>query len=224
MNHFILSSVLASLFSSIASIRAFSHWNRGKIYRLYGIYWFSIAFWTFTVAFQFQLLESISDFLWGWFLHLGCTFIPVLFFHFVVVFTKQNGYGKYLRAAYWVTVLFNILNAVTPFFTEGISRREFYAYPTPSTIYPGYVILFFILVVWGIKLLWSFRKSVESGEKFYLGFVVSTMAGYVGGMDNFLIMWDIHIYPLYPYGLYLVVVYAMMSAQFLSQTELFKEP
>ena len=50
-------------------------------------------------------------------------------------------------------------------------------------------------------------------------FILLHSLAYMGGMDNFLIMADIRLHPLYPYGLYAVVPYALIGAYIVPKVE-----
>lgn len=221
MNHFILSAGSAFVCSLLTSIAAFLKRKEGKNYGIFGLYWLSIAFWGFTVAFQFQLLNKVSGFIWGWFLHLGCIFIPVLFFHVAVRLSKRESYLGWVFLAYLIAVIFNLLNAFTPIFTDGVSQRAAYAYPTPALIYPLYFFFFVALIIWGTLLLLASKEPSLAKKGLFAAFLVTHIFAYTGGMDNFLIMWDINLFPLYPYGLYMVTPYALVSLCLLSKREIF---
>ena len=163
---------------------------------------------------QYQLLRLLPGHVWGWFLHLGCVFIPVLFFH-VAVFYSKNSYEKILalKISYIVATIFIFLNTFTPFFTRGISYRDLYAYPTPAILYPLYFIFFVSLICWGTFLMFKRMKELSSDVRKWMKlFLLFNILAYIGGMDNFLIMADIRIFPLYPFGLYLVFPYAIIGS------------
>lgn len=221
MNHFILSAGLTFAFSLLTSIAAFLKRKEGKNYGIFSLYWLSIAFWGFTVAFQFQLLIKVSGFIWGWFLHLGCVFIPVLFFHVAVRLSKRQGYRGWVFLAYLIAIIFNLLNAFTPIFTHGVSQRAAYAYPTPALIYPLYFFFFVVLIIWGTLLLLTSKEPSLAKRGLFAAFLITHILACTGGMDNFLIMWDINLFPLYPYGLYMVPPYAIASLRLLARREIF---
>ena len=214
MNHFVISAALTSFFSLITSLCLWRLDPQKQVIRIASIYWFSIAFWAFFVGSQSYTINLLSPFWWGWFLHLGCTFIPVLLFHFSLVLTKNNKptLSRMLTFSYAVTVLFNVLNISTGSFTFGTAYRDAYAYPRPAPLYPLYFFLFVLLVVISTVLMIKALPSLQPTQKKGLTLLLITqMLAYMGGMDNFLIMADVRIPPLYPYGLYLVLPYAFMT-------------
>lgn len=226
MNHFVLSASLASLCSFLAALGIWRSSPSSSSSRLLGLYWFSIAFWAFFVGTQFFTIEVLSEFWWGWLLHLGCTFIPVLLFHSVIVFTRQATpkLHRVLRISYGITVLFNLLNLWTTSFTSGTAVRDAYSYPKPSFLYPLYFLLFVTLVTWSTALMIQYLTASPSEQKKGLVLLLLThILAYVGGMDNFLIMVDIRFLPLYPFGLYLIPPYALATVYAVHQGNVIRD-
>ncbi len=211
MNHFVFSAFLT--FVSSFSTGIYFVCKPYPKARILGAYWLTIAFWSFTVGLQFQLLRLIPDTIWGWFLHLGCVYIPAVFFHFA---TRYSGYDKKSWAVLWnylLATFFILLNTFTPFFTQGTVYRDHYAYPRPALVYPVYFIFFVTTVCWGTFLL--FKSSASLPQIYRNGlflFLLLNLLAYSGAMDNFLIMADIRVFPLYPFGLYLVPPYVVLGS------------
>ncbi len=218
MNHFVFSAALTSFFSLITTFIVWRSCPTSRIRCILGTYWFSIAFWSFFVGSQPYSIKLFSPFWWGWLLHLGCTFIPVLLFHFVVLFTNYNNkkFRVSLVTSYVITSVFNLLNLLTPTFTHGTEYRDWYAYPRPAIVYPLYFIFFVTLVIWSTILLARHIAETSANgilkNRFRLLLLLVThVLAYIGGMDNFLIMVDIRVSPFYPYGLYPILLYALAT-------------
>ena len=215
MNHFTVSALLASVAAFLAGGYVWFLSPSRRTNRLFALYWLSMAFWAFLVGTQAHTIPMLSGFWWGWFLHLGCTFIPVLLFHAVIVFTNQNDsrLRKALKASYAITILFNLLNLGPGVFTGQTIYRDAYAYPKPALFFPLYFILFVVLVVWSTLLLIQRLPLLSSPEKNLLKLILATQVlAYIGGMDNFLIMVDVRLPGLYPYGLYAIPLYALVTS------------
>ena len=218
MNHFVFSAFLAFITTGLTG--TFFLFKRTKKSRLFGTYWLSIAFWSSTVAFQSFLLKIMPDYVWGWLLHLGCLFIPVLFYHFAVLYSGRRDDNSYLVAGYLLTAIFLIFNTFTDLFTKGISYRDKYAYPTPSLFYISYFLCFITMLIRGTWLMLKPYRHIPIQLRNWLyAFILFHSIAYMGGMDNFLIMADIRLHPLYPYGLYAVVPYALIGAYVIPKVE-----
>jgi len=212
MNHFLTSAFAAFLFTGLAGIYFVS--KKEATERFFGFFWLNVAFWTFFVAFQFQIQSWMSGFLWGLVLHLGCVFVPVLFLHFVLYFTESRSkYAFVLKLTYSFAIAFLLLDAFTSVFTGQIIYRDYYTYPKPAILYPIYILYFQVVGFWTLVLCLKLRKTVSSQARQWVDlFLVLHILAYIGCMDNYLIMYDIRFFPLYPYGLYLLIPYAILGS------------
>ncbi|MBI3999426.1 MAG: hypothetical protein HY351_02320 [Candidatus Omnitrophica bacterium] len=213
MNHFVVSAGAVSVCTLGAGI-FFLLKRRTSAEWFFGLFWLSVAFWTFFVAAQFRFLEWMSGFVWGWYLHIGCILVPVLFLHFALHLSRtQERYALALKMAYGIAIIFVGLNTFTDLFTQETIYRESYAYPKPAVLYLLYILFFQAIGFWSAFLLfrWGNDLPVKSQKMLYLFLTVHIMA-YAGSMDNYLIMYDIQLFPLYPYGLYLILPYVFLGS------------
>ncbi len=213
MNHFTFSACIASPICLAAAVAGLLRSPRTKLNRTFAAHWFSIAFWAFFVGWQADLIQILGAFWWGWILHLGCVLIPTFFLHFAFEYSGETGRNRrILAAAYVVSVVYLALNLTTGLFTSGTAFRDAYAYPQPALLYPMYFATFVASIIYGTLLM--IRAGYKAGGGTWqalLIYLVGHTLGYGGGMDNFLIMADIRIFPLYPYGVYLVAFYGAVA-------------
>ena len=213
MNHFV-TSALAVFVATLGAGLYFISKGTGRTERFFGLFWLGVSFWAFFVGKQFELLSWMSGFLWGWFLHLGCIFVPVLFLHFTLYLTElRKRFSWWLKLAYRGGLGFVLLNTFTDLFTGETIYRDSYAYPKPEVLYPLYIVFFQLIGAGTLVLLFRWGKKLpkEAKRMFYLFLVVHVLA-YIGSMDNYLIMYDLRIFLLYPYGLYLILPYVVFGS------------
>ena len=216
MNHYVISAVLTSLFTAVLGAIVIWKKPRTKQSIVFALYSFSITLWSWCVSVSPKVLSFTPslDFLWSRTLHLACIFIPVFFFHFAIVRSQTPNVRWQLFLAYGLGVIFNLLNIFSNAFTNGSVFRVAYAYPRPlAPLYPCYVIFFFILVFLGIFYLMNSTGRAPVTSKIFQArlFILLSILGYVGAIDNFLIMIDFRIFPFYPFGLYPTALYAIVT-------------
>jgi hypothetical protein len=189
---------------------------------MFTCYSWSIALWSFCFT-QLPSVPAPWDLWYGRLLHLGCIFIPVLFYHFSLAVAGADKQAKgTILAAYAVAVTYNVLNLFPGLFTAEIVQRVGYAYPRPiGPLYFSYFIFFALLVGFGLAALQKAVRSVagDQAEGIRL-FMALTLLGYLGGLNNFLIMIDVQLFPLFPYGLYLVAIYGVGAMYVLTRYDL----
>ncbi len=209
MNHFIFSAVLVFFLSLLAAL--YFIFKPGT-QRYFGFFWLSVAFWTFFVGFQFPIIERISGRTWGWWLHIGCISVPIVYYHFSLMWTG-NSSRRLLWIGYGLFSAFILLNTFTDLFTGENVFRTYYHYPKPAALYPLYIVFFQFYGVLSTWEIFELRKQiVVPGRQFIYIFLAVHLLAWVGAMDNYLIMYDRLIFPLYPYGLYFILPYIVIGS------------
>ena len=61
-----------------------------------------------------------------------------------------------------------------------------------------------------LACLYVCRWSTRKNQLKYLLF--GSLLGYAGGIDNFLYLYDITVFPLFPYGTYAIPIYVTSTA------------
>ncbi len=213
MNHFTFSACIAFPICLLAAVAGLLRRPGAKLNRIFAAHWFSIAFWAFFVGRQADLIQRLGAFWWGWFLHLGCVLIPTFFLHFAFAYSGETSRRKrVLTTAYVVSSAYLALNLTTGLFTSGTAYRDAYAYPHPALLYPVYFVTFVASIMYGTLLMIRAGRTLDNGARRALWmYLIGHVLGYGGGMDNFLIMADIRIVPLYPFGAYLIALYGAVA-------------
>ena len=218
-SHLIASAELTSILTLSLGLIVLLRDVRCRLNQIFALYSLSISIWSFC----FSRLHEVSSHLaisLGRILHLGCTFIPVLFAHFTIALAGRYRRHKWrLLVAYLIAGAYNLFNLYPGIFTSQIVYRSGYAYPKPvGLLYFSYFLFFVGLVTWGLIVIWQTCFYLEREAARWLRlFTLLTLVGYAGAMNNFLIMIDVRLYPLFPYGLYMVVLYATISIYTLSR-------
>ncbi|MBI4368028.1 MAG: hypothetical protein HY588_01395 [Candidatus Omnitrophica bacterium] len=214
MNPFILSAFWSFIFTAVAGF-CFVLKRQTKSELFFGLFWLVVAYWTFLLAFQFELMDQwISGFLWGWLLHAGCIFVPVLFFHFTIYLIGERAkFQSALVAAYLTGGVFLLLIAFSNLFTGEIIRHSDLAYPKPSVLYPAYILFFQVVGIFATWLIFQWRKAIKPESRKWLHLFLSVhIIAYLGVMDNYMFMYEVRIFPFFPYGLYGILPYAVVGS------------
>ncbi|OGW81405.1 MAG: hypothetical protein A3G33_00975 [Omnitrophica bacterium RIFCSPLOWO2_12_FULL_44_17] len=214
MNHFTFSAILCFVFCLVSGLFFIAKQDRSS--RLFGIFWLTVSFWCSFVGFQFNLLNVMPHFWWGWLLHFGCIMVPVVFMHFALVFSgalQRSGMQNFLKLGYWIAAVFLLLILFSNWFTAEIAYRDTLNYPRPSFLYPVYIVFFQVMGLVGTLALFQMRKALSPEKRKWLYvYLVVHLFAHAGAMDNYLIMYDVRIFPLYPYGLYMILPYVVLGS------------
>ena len=195
-----------------------------RLYRIFAAYSIAISFWSLLLSLHvFSESRGVALFT-GRFLHIGAAIIPVMFVHFVDEFFSdgQRRYGKYCIGGLYVCGLALVILCVSGIAVPDVAPKYGIAFlMVPG---PGHILLvgFFVLcAVWGlIRLYIGYRDAVGVRKNQIKYLLVGSAFGYLGGLDNFLYLYDITIFPLFPYGTYAVPIYVSSTAYAIAQYRL----
>ena len=197
---------------------------RSRLYRVFSAYSLSIAVWgAFLAVHVFTENRSVAEFT-ARYLHVGATLIPVLFVHFVTEFfsTPQRPAPKLLIVPLYSiagTLMFLCINGTL---VSQVAPK--YEIKHLMVANPGYIylVLFFVAcAAWGLSTLFLEYLKAEGVRKNQIKYLLfGSLLGYFGGLDNFLYLYDITIFPLFPYGTYAIPVYVSTTAYAIAQYRL----
>jgi signal transduction histidine kinase len=146
--------------------------------------------------------------LWEQFLHIGVIAIPVLFYHYVIVFLDAPR-DRILRAGYVSCALFWLVS-VTPAFLQGVTPTVWGFMPVAGPLYAVFFVYFNAYLIIGLHRLLRARRSMISSfmrnrTLLVVAGVTVSLAGGVIDLARFIFGWDW----LYPPGIPTNAVFAL---------------
>ncbi|MCM8792837.1 MAG: hypothetical protein NC826_06865, partial [Candidatus Omnitrophica bacterium] len=210
MNHIAISGLLIFITSIFSAIFVSIKGPKKDISYTWSLFSLSVASWGFGLFKGFTTdLESAALF-WSRYLNLSAIFIPLFFFHFIILFTNRFQSKRKELAYYYIFFISYFLIAIifSKVFVYNVGPiLSFKYYPRPGLLYYLFPIIFAYLVIYGIVLLFkelirasAFRKNQIK----YLFFGICI--GFVGGSTTFFPIFNVKIYP---FGTYLVPIYVL---------------
>ncbi len=160
----------------------------------------------------------------GKYLHFGAALIPVLFVHFVKEFFRDQRriISVRLLSTLYVFAGLLIFLCINGTLVSDVAPK--YGIKYLMVAEPGYIylVVFFTLgaTLGLVGLLRGYFASqgLRRNQLKYLLF--GSLLGYVGGAHNFLYLYDITIFPLFPYGSYAIPIYVSSTAYAIAQYRL----
>jgi signal transduction histidine kinase len=160
-----------------------------------------LAVWNLGV-FGLRSTESpATALLWEWFLHVGVVAVPVLFYHYVIVFLDAPRRDRALTIGY-VACAFFWLMTPTPALLEGVTRTGWGFMPDAGPLYPLFFVYFNSYMILGLHRLARARRSMASSfmrnrSLLVIGGVLVSLLGGVVDLARFVFGWE----ALYPPGI-----------------------
>ncbi|HEX6436629.1 MAG TPA: ATP-binding protein [Candidatus Binatia bacterium] len=197
---------------------------KSSLYRVFSAYSFSITVWSTLLAFHvFAENRSVAEYT-ARYLHVGATLIPTLFVHFVLQFfysRKRKTINLLVAPLYVITATLMFLCINGTLVSEVAPK---YGIKYLMVANPGYIylVLYFIAcAAWGLSTLLVGYLKAEGVRKNQIKYLLfGSLLGYFGGLDNFLYLYDVTIFPLFPYGSYAIPIYVSSTAYAIAQYRL----
>ncbi len=172
----------------------------------------SVVFvWSFGYFF-WQISDNTGSALfWSRVLMIGAIFIPVTYFHFVLVFlNKLKENRKLLTFIYILSFVFLILN-FTPLFVKNVEPILSFPYwPKAGLAYGPFVFMFVALGIYCWYLMLRALKKSTGVEKLQIKYVFwGTLIGYSAGITNYFLWYNI---PIPPLGNWICSIYIISMA------------
>jgi len=219
--HFIMSMLFTGITTLLLGAFVYLNNKRNKINITFALYSFSIAWWSLAqIGNVYGPTLEISWF-WARVEQMGVVFIPTFFVHFIVVFLSLNK-KLLLRFCYVFSTLIAILSPTTSLITPR-AERKFNAinFGEPGPLYPLLILFFAISTIYCLWKLFESYKSSAAVQKNRLKYLLgSSILGYIGGSANFFLVYNINLYPLTPFGTYLVSLYTLIVAYAITRHQL----
>lgn len=133
--------------------------------------------------------------------------IPVAYLHFTLRLLGQTNTWA-VRGGYIIATTEVVLSIATDLIVQGVvPKHAFPHWPVPGLLYPIYLFVFFGYLVWALwKLIEGYRRSVGLVRNQLRFVILGTAIGFLGGVTNFFLWYDI---PIPPIGNGLVAFYVV---------------
>ncbi|MFW0862144.1 MAG: ATP-binding protein [Candidatus Komeilibacteria bacterium] len=170
----------------------------------------------------YKLFISITEpeiILWDKFIYIGICMMPALFYHFSVLFTKNNKSGQSILLPY-IIGLFFIIMLKTQYFVADVFYYDWGAHTKAQLFHHLFVIYYGLFIILLFNDLYKYYNKTKSGlaraQSRYILFAFAILS--IFGITGFLPAYSISFYPIaYLGGLIFMVVlaYAIIRHRFM---------
>ena len=178
---------------------------------LFALMTVALAVWGTGYWMWLRAVQSPEALFWVTILSVGSVFIPVFFFHWVVLLLNKERQNHLICIGSYTAALFMSLFAFSPLFISTVSQKLYFPFwPEAGVLYTIYIFSIYIgLIAYTLFLL--FREFISGNDALVRGRVMyillGAILGFGGGFFNFLLWYDIYIPP---YGTFLVSAFPFL--------------
>ncbi|MFA5248381.1 MAG: ATP-binding protein [Patescibacteria group bacterium] len=195
--YFAFSALFNAIVSLLLGIFVFLKNKKSKVNSGFAFFCISVAVWSiFYIGWPLSATSSQTLF-WFRLLHIGASFTPITYFHFVV--NWLNLYKRkrmFVFMGYLLAVLFSV-SVFSPYFiVDMVPKFSLRFWAEPGIIYHFYLFYFFGYVVFSSILLYLNYKKTSGIKKHQIKLILAGIAlSFIGGSTNYFLWYNINIPP-----------------------------
>jgi signal transduction histidine kinase len=135
-----------------------------RLNRLFTYFVLAMAVWNFGAFGLRRAPDARAAFLWEVLIHVGIIAVPVLYYHFVLIFLEETtAHRRSLTIGYGLMALFQAANATaTPFFMPGVVRTYWGWAPATGPLYLLFFVYLYAFLIVGVIRLARARAGMTS--------------------------------------------------------------
>lgn len=227
MDHNVVSSILTFVTTLFLSILVYFKNRKSPLNKIYALYSFSIAVWSFGFLKMITASNAEEGLFWASRLHFGAIFIPMLYIHVAYTLlniTHQN--KKILFIGYTICFILLAICPTSLFVSHAPAKPGFKYFVGPGIFYHFFTIFFFTCVIYSQYKLFKGYRSSSGQKRNQIKYVfIAYLIGYTGGAVAFAPLFNIWTptWGLYPIPIcMLIITYAIIRYKLMDITLVFR--
>jgi len=223
-NSFVFLSLICFLMSSASAVLTlFARRNNASL--LWGIICLLLAVWSFGLFLCFSATDPDRALFWTRALNCVISFLPVVLFHFVVVFVEKRAVlSRFLWLYYLITFayLVSILAWPDGFLLAPRMRFEQFWFPVGGPLFYFFPVLMLLVIGHAIQILLVSKAGQDHTEKLRTNYLLITIVvGVFGAGSTLFLEFDIDIPP---YGIVSIAFIIVISTYAILRHDLLDLP
>lgn len=214
--NFIIELWLTAITTFLLGVFVLARNRHNIINKTFAFYSFSISWWSFTEIWGIACDNRLTALIWTRIEQVGVFFIPASLVHFIISLLDIKNKKWLVRAVYSLSVAFAILSFTPLMIADSIPKATIpyvKRFATAGIAYHFAIAFFFFCITYSLYELFKEYRVSKGARRNQLKYLLwPSLFGYIGGGANFLLVYDINIFPLTPFGTYFVVLYTFAVA------------
>jgi len=171
---------------------------KSKINAFFALFCLSMFVWLCGFVNMYLTSDPVTALSWARFGFMGIYFIPILAYHFILIFIGRPINKLFLSALYFLAIP-TLFLVRTKHIYAGVNKHFWGFYPYAGAFYFIYLLMFFLLFTYGVVLLF-FAQQEEKAEKNFLKsqqikYVLIAFAGGTLGVVDYIVKYGVDVYP-----------------------------
>ncbi len=180
--------------------------RKSEVNKIFSLFCINVGIWgIFYFLWLMFINNKFSALFFARGINISAIFIPITYFHFILVFLKIYQKKKRVLLFGYLLSFFLFVTGFTNLFVKSVKPELSFAwYPKPGITYHIFSLMFLAYVLYSWYLMINSLKKVKGIVNFQIKYIlVGTLIGFIGGATTFFPVYGIQIPP---YGSSLVII------------------
>ncbi len=223
-SHYVTTLVFTTIVNFCLGIFVYVKGRNKLPNQIYTLFCLCIAIWTYG---QMKMMTADNRYIalhWARFMLTGVLFIAPLYAHFIFsLINDSRRKRKFLIVSYVINCTLIPILYLTKSLISGISFKFSHSYfVKPGILFSIFLTIWLIIVAYTQMELYKAYRLAKGERKNQFKYVFwGLLVGYIGGCGNYLLVYDIELFPYTPFGTYAVTFHNILIAYAILYHKLF---
>lgn len=211
MNIFAISGLINTIFVFVLGSIVYLKSRKREINIRYALFCFCVGIWSFCYFLWQISTEKAAALFWSRGLIAGAIFIPICFFHFVLLLLGEYSQKKRILIRGYIVFTIFFLSNFSPWLVKDVSQKMFFQFwPVPGSLFTPFLLIWLWYCLYPCYLMIVNYKRFTGLKQVQIKYaLISILIGYTSGSTNYFLWYDI---PIPPYGNFIVPLFVGMMA------------
>jgi signal transduction histidine kinase len=210
MEFYVYSGILNGVIALSIGVAVILGSRKERLNQVFFLLAMATAWWAFGYSVWLSAGTAESALFWIRIASIGSLFIPLFYFHWVLVLLHSTDKHRTMLALAYFGALILTVFSFSPQFIAGVGGKLFFPYwPEPGLLYTVYFFIAYIgLTLYSTFLLIREYNRSDSNKRGQIVYVIcGSLCGFGGGATNFFLSYGV---PIPPYTNFLVALYPII--------------
>jgi len=193
-----------AVFSVLLGLLVLLNNTKASVNQAWAMFTLITAFTFFCFVNMLVSQDKTDALFWAKLRQMGFIFMPVFFLHFITEILNIYNQKRRVIIYSYISAFLLSFTLVSPimFIRDMVPKLGFNYWIKIGTVYPLFAAFFLTVVIYAHYLLFKTFKALTGYKREQIKYLlIAGIVGFGGGLSNFFLAFDIHIYP---YGNYLI--------------------
>jgi signal transduction histidine kinase len=211
MSVYIILPLISGIFVLFCGFLVLSKNRKLKVNQIFFFFTVTVTIWLLATFVMFLSKTDEQAIFWDRIVYIGVVFIPITFYHFVLLFTKIKNQKRVLYLGYFLSFIFLILSR-TNYFLEDLYKYSWGVHTQARFFHHIFLAFFAFYICLSFSNIYRYYRQTKDIERMQAAYIFLVLFIITLNSLAFLPAYNISISPLFSYLLPVIAVLILSFA------------